>query len=94
MNGMTQPELAPVVFPSGVWQPADDLEAIGIDPEGWESFRSALNIRGANWEGEDHSGNQWGVVVTCRGRVIGSWGDPNYGELRNQLHADGSIAWQ
>ena len=67
-----------VDFPGDRWLPEDDLNSAGLDPARWESFKSGLNIRGASWEGEDHSGNQWGVVVTRRGRVIGRWGNPEY----------------
>lgn len=75
---MTHPSRLPVEFPSDEWLLDGDLESLGVDPGKWESFKSSLNIRGASWEGEDHTGNQWGVVVTRRGRVIGSWGDPEY----------------
>ena len=75
---MTPPPLSPVEFPGNEWLPADDLASLGIDPAKWNSFQSSLNLRGASWEGEDHTGDQWGVVVTCRGRLIGEWGDPGY----------------
>ena len=37
-----------------------------------------MPLKGANWEGEDHSDNQWGIVLTRRGRVVANWGDPRY----------------
>ena len=77
-TNLTHPSRLPVEFPRDEWLLEDDLKSIGLDPGKWESFKSSLNIRGASWEGEDHTGNQWGVVVTRQGRVIGSWGDPDY----------------
>ena len=32
----------------------------------------------ADFGGEDHSGDRYGFVLTCRGRFLHSWGDPLY----------------
>ena len=67
-----------VVYPGDEWEMWDDPAAAGLDADRWREFVAGLDPRGANWESEDHSGSQWGVVLTRGGRIIGQWGDPHY----------------
>ena len=58
-----------VVVPDWLTVPKDDWRTItpeeaGLDPKGFAEFIGGLDVKGANFGGEDHSGNQYGAVLT------------------------------
>jgi len=67
-----------VIYPGESWESIAPDDA-GIDADKWQKFLSDSDVRGANWEGERHSGtNDWGAVLAIGGRVLQAWGDPDY----------------
>ncbi len=66
-----------VTFPGQDWQNISPAEA-GIDPRGFATFLSGLNVAGADFGGEDHGGIRWGAVITRGGYLVHKWGDPHY----------------
>ena len=70
-------------IPEWVTYPEDDWIAItpaeaGLDEEKFDRFLSGLDIRGASFGGEDHTGNKWGTVLTRGGYLVHAWGDRHY----------------
>lgn len=69
-----------VVFPEEEWQTLTPEEA-GIRELGaWNKWveDTKKSAQGASFQGEDHSDNQWGVVVARGGYLIQSFGDADY----------------
>jgi CubicO group peptidase (beta-lactamase class C family) len=66
-----------VTFPGEEWEPIA-LDAAGLDAAGFRAFLGTLNTRGANFGGEDHTGDKWGAVLTRGGHLLHTWGDPTY----------------
>ena len=66
-----------VTYPDEDWTPITPADA-GLDPARFEEFVSGREIRGADIGGEDHSGNQWGAVLTRAGYLVHEWGDKDY----------------
>ena len=67
-----------VTYPGESWESIAPDDA-GIDTDKWQKFLSDSDVRGAHWEGERHSdANDWGAVLAIGGRVLQSWGDPDY----------------
>jgi CubicO group peptidase (beta-lactamase class C family) len=72
-----------VPLPSWVSYPKDDWvqitpEQAGLDPIRFAAFLADLDVRGASFGGEDHSGGRWGAVLTRGGYLVQAWGDRNY----------------
>ncbi|MFC2087242.1 serine hydrolase domain-containing protein [Bacteroidota bacterium] len=69
-----------VVFPKKKWQTITLEEAGMSDVEAWNHWVDSVkqNAKGASFQAEDHSGNQWGVVITRGGYVIQTFGNPEY----------------
>ena len=66
-----------VTYPRNDWTEIPPAEA-GLDVEKFERFLAGLDIRGASFGGENHTGNQWGTVLTRGGYLVHAWGDPRY----------------
>ena len=66
-----------VTFPEDDWVQITPKEA-GLDPKGFEAFLAGLQIQGASFGGEDHSGNSYGAVITRGGYLVHTWGDRLY----------------
>ena len=66
-----------VTFPEDDWGEITTEEA-GLDPEKFEAFMAGLQIKGASFGGEDHSGNKYGAVITRGGYLVHAWGDRYY----------------
>lgn len=66
-----------VTFPRAEWTRITPEEA-GLDPRGFEAFIASLDVRGADFGGEDHTGERFGAVLTRGGYLLHSWGDPDY----------------
>ena len=66
-----------VTFPEEDWTRIAPAEA-GLDEDGFVRFLGSLDARGASFGGEDHSGNNWGTVLTRGGYLIHAWGDRDY----------------
>ena len=66
-----------VVYPENEWQRIEP-EAAGIDGPGLRHFLEGLDVRAAEFGGEDHSNGKWGAVLTRGGYMLHSWGDPDY----------------
>ena len=66
-----------VTFPKEDWIQITPREA-GLDPAGFATFLGGLRPSGANFGGEDHTGNRWGAVLTRGGYLVHSWGDRQY----------------
>ena len=72
--------------PDWVRYPGDEWETIrpkdaGIgDTDAWYKWVEKMESRahGAHFQGEDHSENQWGFVVTRGGYLLAAFGDPDY----------------
>ena len=72
-----------ITVPNWVTYPDDDWESItpeeaGLDPSGFEQWTAGLDVRGATFGGEDHSGTKYGAVLTRGGYLVHSWGDRLY----------------
>ena len=72
-----------VDIPEWVAYPADDWASItpeqaGLDPEALRRFVQSLDPTGADFGGEDHTGGQWGAVITRGGYLLHEWGDRHY----------------
>src|SRR5687768_11201256 len=75
---MTAPPLPDwVTFPTGDWIQISPSEA-GLDAASFEAFLGTLDPRGADFGGEDHTGNKWGAVITRGGYLLHAWGDRDY----------------
>ena len=66
-----------ITFPKEDWISISPEEA-GLDPKGFASWIASLDVKGASFGGETHSGNQFGTIITRGGYLIQSWGDRNY----------------
>ena len=66
-----------VTFPGAAWQPVTPEDA-GLDAERFRAFLATLHPRGADFGGEDHTGSNWGAVITRGGYLLHAWGDPGY----------------
>ena len=66
-----------VVYPDEDWQTIEP-GAAGIDSLGFKRYLEGLDVRGAEFGGEDHSGQKWGAVLTRCGYLLHVWGDPGY----------------
>ena len=66
-----------VTFPDEDWLHITPKEA-GLDPAGFEAFLTGLDVKGAGFGGEDHSGDHWGAVLTRGGYLVHGWGDKDY----------------
>jgi CubicO group peptidase (beta-lactamase class C family) len=66
-----------LTFPGADWATITPEEA-GLDPAGFERWLAGLDVRGADFGGEDHTGNQYGAVLTRGGYLIHTWGDRFY----------------
>ena len=64
-------------YPGEAWTRISPEEA-GLDPAGFRAFVDGLEVRGANFGGEDHTGSRFGAVLTRGGYLVQSWGDPDY----------------
>ncbi len=69
-----------VVYPDKEWQALAPEEAGIRDVEAWNNWVKATtkSARGARFQGEDHSGDKWGVAITRGGYLIQTFGDPDY----------------
>jgi len=66
-----------VTYPGKDWVQITPEEA-GLDPEQFAAFLSRHDVRGGSFGGEDHSGNQFGAVLTRGGYLVHAWGDRHY----------------
>ena len=66
-----------ITYPAADWLEITPEEA-GLDPEGFRAFLAGLDVRGASFLGEDHSGGRYGAVLTRGGYLVHSWGDRHY----------------
>ncbi len=71
-------------IPHWVRYPEDDWVEIGpqragLEPEKLDQFMRGLEVRGASFGGEDHSGNAWSAVITWGGHLVHSWGTDTTG---------------
>ena len=69
-----------VVYPETEWRTMTPAEAGIRDLDTWNRWVEAASksSRGASFQGEDHSGNKWGVAITRGGYLIQSFGDADY----------------
>ena len=66
-----------VTFPEDEWVQITPEEA-GLDPRKFSDFLGGLNLRGMNYGGIAHEGNDWGLVLTRGGYLVHTWGDGDY----------------
>jgi CubicO group peptidase (beta-lactamase class C family) len=66
-----------VTFPEDDWITITPEEA-GLDAGRLDAFLAGLDVKGADFGGEDHTGNRWGSVITRGGYLLHSWGDRHY----------------
>ena len=69
-----------VVYPDAEWHTLTPPEAGIRDVAAWNKWVDSTKkrTRGARFQGEDHSGNKWGVAITRGGYLIQTFGDSNY----------------
>ena len=69
-----------VTFPEEEWQTITPEEAGIEDVAAWDGWVEAARqkARGAAFQGEDHSGNKWGVAIARGGYLVETFGDPDY----------------
>ena len=79
-----------VAYPDRDWIQITPAEA-GLDTRKFAAWLDSLDVRGASFGGEDHSGNQYGAVLTRGGYLVHAWGDPHY---RHQTASVGkALTW-
>lgn len=66
-----------VVYPDDDWTQISPAAA-GLDADKFAAWLSDLDVKGANFGGEDHSGKQHGAVLTRGGYLVQAWGDRHY----------------
>ena len=66
-----------VTFPEDKWVEIAPEEA-GLDPRKFNDFLGSLSLRGMNYGGNIHEGNDWGLVLTRGGYLVHTWGDGDY----------------
>ena len=66
-----------VTFPEDDWITITPEEA-GLDREKFQRFLSNMDVRGAAFGGEDHTGGKFGTVITRGGYLVQTWGDGGY----------------
>jgi CubicO group peptidase (beta-lactamase class C family) len=66
-----------VTYPDDDWIQITPAEA-GLDAQKFEAWLSGLEVRGAGFGGEDHTGNRYGAVLTRGGYLVHAWGDRHY----------------
>ena len=66
-----------VTYPKEAFQRITPAEA-GLDADRFERLVCGAKIEGAEWEGEVHEGNDWGVVLARGGYLVQTWGDQDY----------------
>ncbi|MCI0625945.1 MAG: serine hydrolase [Acidobacteria bacterium] len=82
-----------VVFPDKEWQrltpeqafpdegPSHITGSMAVsNRDAWNAWVLAMNkkVRGAAWQGENHSDDSWGVAITWGGYLLQTFGDPEY----------------
>ena len=79
-----------VAYPDRDWVQIMPAEA-GLDARKFAVWLASLNVRGASFGGEDHSGDQYGAVLTRGGYLVHAWGDRHY---RHQTASVGkALTW-
>ena len=79
-----------VAYPDRDWIQITPAEA-GLDARKFATWLDSLDVRGASFGGEDHSGNQYGAVLTRGGYLVHTWGDRHY---RHQTASVGkALTW-
>lgn len=66
-----------VTYPEDDWVPITPEQA-GLDMGAYGRFIDGLGARGADFGGEDHTGDRWGAVLTRGGYLLQEWGDRHY----------------
>lgn len=66
-----------LTYPGDDWIEITPAEA-GLDVEAFDRFLSGLDIKGASFGGEDHTGDKWGTVLTRGGYLVHAWGNRHY----------------
>ena len=66
-----------VTYPGEDWIEITPAEA-RLEVEAFDRFLSGLDIKGASFGGEDHTGHKWGTVLTRGGYLVHAWGDRHY----------------
>ncbi len=69
-----------VVYPDEEWQTISPEEAGIEDLDAWDRWVEAAKekAKGASFQGEDHTGDKWGVAITRGGYLVQAFGDPDY----------------
>ena len=76
-----------ITYPAEEWLTITPSEA-GLDARRFEAWLRTLGFHGADFGGEDHTANKWGVMLTRGGYCVKTWGDPHY-RFPNRLHGQG-----
>jgi len=66
-----------VVYPEDDWDTITP-EEVGLYSEEFQAFIQGLDVRGADFGGEDHTGSRWGAVLTRGGYLVHTWGDRHF----------------
>ena len=66
-----------VTYPEDDWTTITPEEA-GLDRERFTDFLAGHEVKGADFGGEDHTGDKWGCVITRGGYLVHAWGDRRY----------------
>ena len=66
-----------LTFPEDEWTQITPEEA-GLDPDKFQRFLAGMDVRGADFGGEDHTGDKFGTVITRGGYLVHTWGDGDY----------------
>ena len=66
-----------VTFPGENWAEIAPEDA-GLNEPGFRRYLEGMDVGGAAFGGEDHTGDQWGAVLTRGGYLLHSWGDKDY----------------
>jgi CubicO group peptidase (beta-lactamase class C family) len=66
-----------VTYPTEDWKFINPQDA-GLDVEKYNRLLDALDVRGAAFGGENHSGDLYGAVLSRGGYLLHAWGDRHY----------------
>lgn len=69
-----------VAYPCNDWETATPQEAGITNVSVWKSWVAKMEgtLKGASFYGEQHPGNEWGVVITRGGYLLHEFGDGDY----------------
>ena len=66
-----------LTYPEENWERLSPEQA-GVDLQAWETYLEQQHPSGSTQFGENHPRNQWGTAIAINGRLLHTWGNPDY----------------